>query len=76
MRKLLGTVLCLAVVALGVLPTKSSASRIDELQQKIDERNKTIAALELEIKIYTAQVTETGKQTKTLQTTIKTLDLN
>ncbi|MFA6338888.1 MAG: peptidoglycan DD-metalloendopeptidase family protein [Candidatus Paceibacterota bacterium] len=50
------------------------AATIDELKQKITDRNNTIAALEKEIEGYQKQLDETGKQKATLKTTITTLE--
>ncbi len=46
------------------------------LKIKIDERNNKIKALEEEIKQYNQEVLNAGNEAKTLQSTIKTLDLS
>jgi murein DD-endopeptidase MepM/ murein hydrolase activator NlpD len=46
-----------------------------DLKTKIDERNTQIKQLEEEIRQYNIAVDEAGKQAKTLQSTLKTLDL-
>ena len=53
-----------------------STARVDELRQKITDRNTAIANLEKEIGQYQEQIEEVGKQSKTLQSTIKSLDLS
>src|SRR3989344_2614367 len=48
---------------------------ISELRNKIVERNAAIEELETEIANYQKQIEATGKETKTLQGTIKNIDL-
>ena len=50
------------------------ASVVDELKEKISERNTEIEKLEKEIELYQEQVEEAGKEASTLQTTVKQLD--
>lgn len=52
-----------------------TATTTDDLQSKIDERNTQIKQLEEEIKQYNNEVINAGSQARTLQNTIKTLDL-
>ncbi|MES2213277.1 MAG: peptidoglycan DD-metalloendopeptidase family protein [Patescibacteria group bacterium] len=71
-------ILYLFLVSLLVLPSTISivfADTASELQQKIDDRNAKIKQLEQEITQYNQKVTEVGTQAKTLQSTIKVLDL-
>lgn len=48
----------------------------EELQQKIEERNRNIEALNKEIKEYSELVDKTGQQAQTLQTKIRQLEAN
>lgn len=50
------------------------ATTAEELQNKINERNTTIAKLEEEIKAYTQNLNQTSEQKKTLQSAIQTLE--
>ena len=56
--------------------TVLNAQSIDELKQKIDDRNATIKKLEEEIKEYENQVESVNREARTLQNTEKSLDLN
>lgn len=56
--------------------TFAQSTEADLLKSKIDERNNKIKALEEEIKQYNTEVLNAGKEAKTLQSTIKTLDLS
>ncbi|KKW11643.1 MAG: Peptidase M23 [Parcubacteria group bacterium GW2011_GWA2_49_9] len=51
------------------------ADTITDLKNKITERNTAIADLEKEIAGYQEQLETTGKETKTLQNTIRSIDL-
>ena len=53
----------------------TNAQTAGDLQGKIDARNAQIEQLEEEIKQYNLEVTNAGKEAKTLQGTLKTLDL-
>lgn len=53
----------------------SAQTSADDLKNKIEERNAQIKKLEEEIKQYNIEVQNAGTQAKTLQNTIKTLDL-
>lgn len=57
-------------------PAEVSATSIEDLQKKIDDRNASIDQLEKEIAQYQDQIKETGKETQTLQTALKALDLS
>lgn len=73
------TRILIANLAVGVLflsPLAStSAANIDELRSKISERNAAIAELEKEMAGYQVDIEKTGKEAKSLQGAIKTLDL-
>ncbi len=56
-------------------PVVFAQSKVEELQTKISDRNSQIQALEVEISSYNKEVERVGKEAKTLQNTIKTLDL-
>ncbi len=56
-------------------PRSLFAQSADELRDKIDQQNKEIERLEEEIKQYSAQLVETGKQASSLQNEVKALDL-
>ena len=56
-------------------PKNLFAQTADELRDKIDQQNREIERLEAEIKQYSAQLVETGKQTNSLQNEVKELDL-
>lgn len=51
------------------------AASIDELRAKIAERNESIKALEDEIAGYQADLNKVGKETKSLQSAIRIIDL-
>src|SRR3989344_3549916 len=53
----------------------SSAAAIDDLREKIDDRNNKIAEIEKEIAAYQKQIDATGKEAKSLQGAIQTLNL-
>lgn len=55
--------------------TPLNAQSIDDLKQKIEERNANIEKLEKEIEQYKTEVDAVGKQAKTLQGSVKSLDL-
>lgn len=54
---------------------QTASSTISDLQSKIDQRNGQIKQLEAEISQYNLEVTNASKQSQTLQSTLKTLDL-
>ncbi|MEO8638198.1 MAG: peptidoglycan DD-metalloendopeptidase family protein [Candidatus Taylorbacteria bacterium] len=54
---------------------EAGAQNIDQLKQKIEESNATIQKLEQEIGQYRTQVEAVGKEAKTLQSSVKTLDI-
>ena len=56
--------------------TTAHADTIDDLKQKINDRNVTIQSLEKEIREYQVQVDKTNKEANTLQNTINSLDLS
>lgn len=60
-------------VATTTNPTTSP--EFENLQTKIIEKNKEIEKLEAEIKAYKEDIEKTGKQQKTLQGQLKTLDI-
>lgn len=57
------------------IPTPLFADIKSELEQKINERNQAIKALEIEIAGVKNEIDKTSAQTKSLQSYIKTLDL-
>lgn len=70
-------VFALISVAVGfVLSTAhfAKADDVQDLQRQIEERNKNIAALESEIKLYQAEADKTSQKAKTLQTAILGLE--
>jgi murein DD-endopeptidase MepM/ murein hydrolase activator NlpD len=52
------------------------AQNVDELKDKIDEKNDAIASLEKEIQLYQTEITTLGKEKASLSNTIKSLDLS
>ncbi len=56
--------------------TSFALTNEEELQQKIDERNRNIAELNKEIQQYSELVDKTGKEAQTLQNRIKQLEAN
>lgn len=71
-------VLMLAVAALcmaSILPHPARAAVIDELKEKIADRNRKIADLEKEIAAYQKQIETTGKQATSLASAIRSLEL-
>lgn len=67
----MGIVGCLFVAPFFV----ASGDTITDLKDKIAERNTAIADLEKEIAGYQEQLETTGKEAKTLQSTIRSIDL-
>lgn len=70
----------ICIVALGLAPggvfaDTGDTDTIDELKQKIEERNQAIDALEKEIASYQSDIENVGNEAKTLQSTIKGIDL-
>jgi murein DD-endopeptidase MepM/ murein hydrolase activator NlpD len=61
-------VLCLA-------PLIGGAQTEQEIQAKIEERNKQIKQLEEEIQVYNGEIQKTSQEKQSLQNTIKSLDL-
>src|SRR3989338_2629465 len=57
-----------------LLHDNAYAGVVDELRDKISERNSEIEKLEKEIVLYQEQVEEVGKEATSLQTTVKQLD--
>ncbi|MEI6553591.1 MAG: peptidoglycan DD-metalloendopeptidase family protein [bacterium] len=55
---------------------KAYATTVEELQAKIDEKNKNIEALNKEIQMYADLTDKTSKEAQTLQKTIQTLTQN
>jgi murein DD-endopeptidase MepM/ murein hydrolase activator NlpD len=77
--KLLSIVALISMSAFSVIdktPRSIFAQSADELRDKIDQQNKEIERLEAEIKLYSAQLVETGKQASSLQNEVKALDLS
>ncbi len=68
------TLVCILLVGI-FLPAFLSADTINELRQKISERNQAITELEKEIAKYQDEIETTGKETKTLQSAIRSIDL-
>lgn len=68
-----------ATVVLGAVffctTSFARADTISDLREKITERNAAITALEREIAEYQEQLEATGKETRTLQGTIRNIDL-
>jgi|SRR3989344_4509425 len=64
-----------SLTLIGMAPFGVEADTIEELQSKIAERNQAIAELEKEIADYQRQIETTGREAKTLQSTIKGIDL-
>ena len=57
-----------------LLHNSAYAGVVDELRDKISERNSEIEKLEKEIELYQEQVEEAGKEATSLQTAVKQLD--
>ncbi len=55
---------------------KAHSATVEELQAKIDEKNKNIDALNKEIQLYADLTDKTSKEAQTLQNKIKTLTQN
>lgn len=71
----LSLIVCIVVLALSNVPTFSSAESIEELNNKIEAKNTDIAKLEAEIALYQQELLQLGKQTHSLNVSIKELDL-
>ena len=67
--------MCLLAFSLWFPLSATGADTVTELRNKITERNAAIAALEAEIAQYQKDIEVTGKEAKTLQSTIKNIDL-
>jgi murein DD-endopeptidase MepM/ murein hydrolase activator NlpD len=65
----------IAIVLLSFGTDVFSASRVDELKSKIEERNNELQSLEKEIEEYTEQINTIAGEKRTLQSTIKELEL-
>ncbi len=77
--KLVSIIALISMSAFSVIdktPRTLLAQSADELRDKIDQQNKEIERLEAEIKLYSAQLVETGKQANSLQNEVKALDLS
>lgn len=74
-RVLLAAASSLLAFALTLGAASARADTIEELRAKIDERNQTITELEKEIAGYQDELEKVGKETKTLQGTIATINL-
>ncbi len=57
-----------------LINARTNAATIDELKQKIEERNLIIKQLDAEISQYQTQIGETSKKAQTLQNTLNTLN--
>ncbi|MBX4210465.1 peptidoglycan DD-metalloendopeptidase family protein [Candidatus Parcubacteria bacterium] len=76
MKKFTCASLSLVLIAAAFFVARNArAATVDELQQKIAERNSTIAQLEKEIAQYQDQIKQTGLAQKTLQNTLKQLKI-
>jgi peptidoglycan hydrolase CwlO-like protein len=58
-----------------ILPSPAKGETAEELQIKIDERNKDIKDLEAEITKYQTELDTTSKESQSLKTAIKNLDI-
>lgn len=65
-----------AQVSKTLISSPSAASNVQELQTKINERNKIIEQLNKEIRQYQELADKTGKEAQTLQKSIKQLEAN
>lgn len=63
----------LALILVFILRIPVQAANIEELQQKIVQKNSAIKQLEDEIKIFQKQIDEAGGQAKTLESTLAIL---
>jgi murein DD-endopeptidase MepM/ murein hydrolase activator NlpD len=54
----------------------TEASVVDELKNKIEDRNSRIEQIEAEIKKYQQELSKTSQESRTLQNAIRTLDLS
>lgn len=67
----LAAILLLTIAVHG----QENSDKAAELRKKIETKNSSIADLEKEISAYQDQIDQTSKQTKTLESAIKALDL-
>lgn len=73
----LSLITILVVSSFGsVLHSSAQSSRADELIDSITKKNEEIQNLELEIKKYQEQLSSVGSEKRTLQNTIKQLDIS
>ncbi len=63
------------IFSISTNPLLLQASVVDDLKQKIDERAAIIRGIESEIAAYEKQILTTGKESKTLEQTISSLDV-
>ena len=71
-----GTALAAAVLALALTAFPAAGASIDELQEKIAQRNADLAALEQDIAAFQAELDTVGKQKQSLKNALTTLDLS
>ncbi|MFA6458944.1 MAG: peptidoglycan DD-metalloendopeptidase family protein [Candidatus Paceibacterota bacterium] len=69
-------IIFLALSCSSLFCTSVLAQTKEEIQQRIADRNRDIANLEIEIAKYQNQISELGTQANSLSATVKSLDLN
>src|SRR4051812_1395747 len=69
-------ILTLVLAAAGFFSVLVKAQTVDEIKDKIAERNNNIKQLEEEIKGYQVQINDLGKQAGTLRNTLLELDVS
>jgi murein DD-endopeptidase MepM/ murein hydrolase activator NlpD len=73
---ILSIVFLVSIFTCSFTPNLNAASTVEELQAKIDEKNKNIEALNKEIQLYADLTDKTSKEAQTLQKKIQTLTQN
>lgn len=73
MKQVVFSVIFLGMVAASAVTADAAVT--DDLKQKISDRNATIVALEKEIAAYQDEIEKVGKETKTLQSALATVNL-
>lgn len=68
------TILTILAAGMGLVRGTAFSATIEELQQKINERNQVLKQLEAEISQYQSQLGETSAKAKSLQSALADLD--
>jgi predicted transcriptional regulator len=70
--RILSSIFIVSIFIFQAIPNITYAATVEELQAKIDEKNRNIDALNKEIQMYADLTDKTSKEAQTLQAKIKT----